>query len=696
MHPEIKFLSTYKSTSLLLFILISCFQFSCEKEVKENVIDDKTLLEAENDDSNWLSYGRTYKEQRHSSLNEINASTINDLGLAWSYEFDDKRGLEATPLVVDGILYTTSSWSILHAFNAATGQKIWTYNPQVPRGHARYACCDVVNRGPAFYKGKIYSGTLDGRLIAVDALSGDLVWEVQTTPKNQAYTITGAPRVVDGKILIGNGGAEYGVRGYIAAYSAEDGSQVWKTYTVPGNPDLPFESKALEMAAETWSGEYWKLGGGGTCWDAIVYDPELEMVYIGTGNGSPWYRRLRSPEGGDNLYLSSIIALRASDGELMWHYQTTPGDNWDYTATQPLMLADLQIDGAMRKVIMQAPKNGFFYVIDRTTGQFISAKAFGHVTWAEGIDEQGRPIESKAARELNDPTFVRPAPNGAHNWHPMAFNPTTNLVYFPVYDGAFLHIVDSTEANNPRDWNTGRGIRYRGEKLAEWASLPMSGKLVAWDPVAQKEVWKVEHNLPVSGGVLSSGELLFQGRADGKFRSYRADNGKVVWEYDAKTGVAAPPITYKVNDTQYIAVMAGWGGPEVLWNTGFGRGKVGQGRLLVFALGQDQTLAYKEEKLAQVIPDFEVKANEEELMEGSVLFTRHCARCHGVGAHSSGLTPDLRFSSTAVHQQIENIVLGGTKEVLGMPSFKEDLNLVQLKHIQAYILTQSKMAVAQH
>ncbi len=333
------------------------------------------LVEAGNDDASWLMYGRTYEEQRHSPLTQISEETLDRLRLAWFADMATIRGLEATPLIVDGTLFVTSSWSILHAFDAASGAPSWTYDPQVNRAHSRYVCCDVVNRGTAYYDGKVYFGTIDGRLVAVSAASGDLVWEVQTTPRGEAYAITGAPRIAGGRVLIGNGGAEFGVRGYVTAYDAQTGAQLWRTYTVPGDPAEGHESEWMAQAAETWSGDWWQAGGGGTAWDAIVYDPELDLVYIGVGNGSPWYQRMRSPGGGDNLYLSSILAVRAVDGTYVWHFQTTPGDNWDYTATQPLMLADLEIDGRMRRVIMQAPKNGFFYVVDRVTGEFISGPA---------------------------------------------------------------------------------------------------------------------------------------------------------------------------------------------------------------------------------------------------------------------------------------------------------------------------------
>ena len=333
----------------------------------------------------WPLHGRTYDESRHSPLDAINTETVGELGLAWYHDMDTRRGQEATPIVIDGVIYVTSAWSKVHAFDARTGDLLWQYDPEVPGEWAVRGCCDVVNRGVAYHDGKIFFGTFDGRLIALDATDGSPVWEIDTiTDRDKFYTITGAPRVVKGRVLIGNGGGEFGVRGYVSAYDAQTGELDWRFYTVPGNPDAPFENPILEMAAETWTDEWWKLGGGGTVWDSMAYDAELDLLYIGVGNGSPWNPKFRSPEGGDNLFLSSIVALRPDTGEYVWHFQTTPGDQWDFTATQQMILADMEIEGAPRKVLMQAPKNGFFYVIDRETGAFISAEPFVPVTWADG------------------------------------------------------------------------------------------------------------------------------------------------------------------------------------------------------------------------------------------------------------------------------------------------------------------------
>jgi len=398
-------------------------------------VDGLRLAAAKEDGRNWLTHGRTYSEQRYSPLDQVRADNVAKLAPAWSLELDTWRGQEATPLVIDGVMYTTTAWSKVVAINAATGEELWQYDPMVPREVAAKGCCDVVNRGLAAWKGRLFLGTLDGRLVAIDAATGKPVWSVQTTDRSLPYTITGAPRVVKGKVIIGNGGAEYGVRGYVTAYDAETGEQAWRFYTVPGNPADGFESDAMKKAAETWFGEWWKGGGGGTVWDAIVYDPELDLLYIGVGNGSPWNHRQRSEGKGDNLFLSSIVALRPDTGEYVWHYQTTPGETWDYTATQPIILADLTINGEPRKVLMQAPKNGFFYVLDRATGALISARNFVPITWASGVDmATGRPVEDPKARYAEAPALVVPAPMGAHNWHPMSFSPKTGLVYIPAQE----------------------------------------------------------------------------------------------------------------------------------------------------------------------------------------------------------------------------------------------------------------------
>jgi PQQ-dependent dehydrogenase (methanol/ethanol family) len=654
-------------------------------------VDDARLTAADADESNWLTYGRTYAEQRHSPLTQIDHESVDRLGLAWSAEMNTIRGLEATPLVVDGRIYVTSAWSIIHAFDAVTGAPLWTYDPQVNRAHARYVCCDVVNRGAAFYDGRVYAGTIDGRLVAVDADTGALAWEVQTTPLGEAYSVTGAARAIDGKILIGNSGAEFGVRGYVTAYDAETGEQIWRTYTVPGDPSDGQETEWLAAAEETWSGEWWQAGGGGTVWDAIVYDPELDLIYLGVGNGSPWYSRLRSPGGGDNLFLSSILAVRASDGEYVWHFQTTPGDNWDYTATQPLMLAELEIDGVERRVIMQAPKNGFFYVVDRETGEFISGEMFANVTWATGLTPEGRPIENQAARELDGGVHVAPGPAGSHSWHPMSYNPETGLVYFSVMEHSVVHSPDDEWEYDPRSGNLGADWAYDGPTAGE--EMPVAGRTVAWDPVAQREVWRAEHPTALSGGTLSTATgLVFQGRGDGLFRAYRATDGEVLWEFQNETGIVAGPVSYAVDGVQYIAVLAGMGGPEFLFNGPLAEGaRTGPGRLLAFRLDGDAVAPEPVPPLPPIaMPTYDLTLTAAELEEGERLYSDTCTYCHGQGVVSGGITPDLRRTTAEVHTQFADIVLGGARASLGMPAWDDVLDQEQVRLIQGYVLQRAR------
>ena len=671
----------------------------CETRTGTSAIGGERLLHANGDTANWLMYGRTYDEQRFSPLRKVHEDNVGHLGLVWSRELGTTRGLEATPLVVDGVLYTTGSWSVVYAMDARTGEVLWTYDPQVPRGRARTYCCDVVNRGVALYKGTVYAGTLDGRLVAIDARSGDRIWEVLTVDPSKPYSITGAPRIADGMVLIGNGGAEMGVRGYVSAYDATRGALVWRTYTIPGDPSLGFESEAMRIASATWKGRWWEGGGGGTAWDAIVYDPELRLVYVGTGNGSPWFRALRSPGGGDNLYLSSIIALRVESGEQVWHFQTTPGDNWDYTATQPLMLGELEITGRRRKVIMQAPKNGFFYILDRETGEFISANPFASITWATGIDSvTGRPVESPTAYAGMNPVLVSPDPSGAHSWHPMAFNPSLGLVYFPVRDGAsFLYRPNADWRPHTTRRNEGNDARYNGPLLRAWQAAPTgTGRLVAWDPIRQEARWRVDHPVLNSGGVLATaGNLVFQGRSDGLFVAYRATDGEKLWEFDAGTGIMAPPVTYLVGDVQYLTLMVGWGGDMGLVNPPTSRGaRPGFGRVLTFALGGTARLT---------LPPFRhhgspdtlgsASASEAAIAEGRVLYATFCFSCHGVDA-VAGALPDLRYSTAEVHRYFEAIVLGGARAPLGMPSFGDLLSTAQARAIQVYILDRARELTA--
>src|SRR6185295_11032210 len=646
---------------------------------KQTAVDRVRIVNADKEPGNWMTHGRTYDEQRFSPLKQINDGNVSQLGLAWYFDMDTDRGQESTPIVVDGVMYFTSAWSKVFAVNAETGSPLWSYDPKVPPEWGANACCDVVNRGVAIWQHRVFVGTLDGRLVALDAATGKPVWETLTVDRQYRYTITGAPRVVDGKVIIGNGGAEFGVRGYVSAYDAQTGKMLWRFYTVPGDPSKPFESPALERAAKTWTGEWWKSGGGGTVWDSIVYDPELDLIYLGVGNGSPWNRRIRSPGGGDNLYLSSIVAIKAKTGEYVWHYQETPGEMWDYTATQQIILADIAIDGRQRKVILHAPKNGFFYVLDRATGALISAKPYTFVTWATSIDmKTGRPVESVNARYPGaEGVPLAPGPLGAHNWQPMSFSPLSGFVYIPVQDMGFLYKSQGDYQSKALAFNT--GLDMVAAELPQDPNIKklildtVKGRLVAWDPVKQKQVWNVNRPGPWNGGVLSTaGNLVFEGTASGSFEAYRADTGEKVWSFAAQTGVMAGPVSYTVNGEQYVAVAAGWGGafPLVVGEISFKSGRVRNiSRMLVFKLGGKAALPALVEPATLALNPPAATADEATVKRGEGLFQRYCSPCHGDVAVGGGVVPDLRYSKTLANEKWFDVVLGGARKQNGMISF---------------------------
>lgn len=681
-----------------LLILAGCFAFQPNAEAQKKSaasakkpaknIDDAALKKADARTGDWITHGRDYAETRFSPLKQINDGNVKDLGLAWSFDTETNRGLEATPIIVDGVMYTTGSWSIVFAIDARTGKQLWKWDPKVPHSYGPKACCDVVNRGVAVYKGRVYVGTLDGRLAALDAATGAPVWQVVTVDQTKSYTITAAPRVVKGKVLIGNGGGEYGMRGYFSAYDAMTGKLAWRFYTVPGDPKevVPAAMKpAMEKAAKTWNGEWWKVGGGGTVWDSMAYDPDLDLLYVGVGNGSPWNQHVRSPGGGDNLYLSSILAVKPDTGALVWHYQTTPGDTWDFTATQHIVLADLAIGGQPRKVLMQAPKNGFFYVLDRATGELISAEPYVTVTWAKGIDKKtGRPIEADGVRYKDKPIGMQPGPLGGHNWQPMSFNPQTGLVYIPAQETMFGYGQEAGFKFRDRGWNTGVDFAIVKDMPA---AIP-TGHLLAWDPVAQKERWRAPYVVMWNGGTLSTaGNLVFQGTADGRFVAYSADNGAKLWQVSVGTGVIASPVTYEIDGTQYVSIMAGWGGAFALTGGNLGLPAT-PGRLLTFALNAKQQLPVL--AATQLTPPaaIELNASSEMLAKGGDLFARNCAVCHGIAAFGGGgVLPDLRYSSPATFNSFQKILLDGALINEGMPSFKHSMNAEDVQAIRAYVIS---------
>ena len=675
-------------------------------QAQSSIVDEPTIA---NPGSEWLNYGRGYKEQRFSPLDSINRDNIDDLDLAWSFKFDTARGMEATPLVHNGVIYISTGWSHVHALDARTGEQLWHYDAQVPKSHLIKTCCGAVNRGVALWQGdaesdlQVFFGTLDGRLVALDANTGTANWIVQTTPDNSNYSVTGAPRVVKGMVIIGNGGGELGVRGYITAYDSATGEQLWRFYTVPGDPAKPQEHPALDAALDTWGGDEWyKLGGGGgTVWDSLVYDPELDLLYIGTGNGSPWNRDLRSPGGGDNLYLSSIVALRPDTGDYVWHYQVTPKDNWDYTATQQLTLAEININGEQRKVIMQAPKNGFFYILDRVTGELLSAEKFAKVTWASHIDMQtGRPVETKYADyQSNGGSYIWPSPYGAHNWQPMSFSPRTGLMYIPAQNIPHYFSGQKTVKYQLNRWNTGVDLNESRDPLSWVAGMASTaalvyGELLAWDPVKQQSAWKVKHHKPANGGVLSTaGELVFQGIGEGVFAAYNADNGDALWQYQSDSAVLAGPMSYELDGEQYIAVAQGSGGTVMLTiGDNLKRNKVNKNKLLVFKLGDfGLTKTVADESLATILPlSEEVNATPEVIKKGEELYGHNCGTCHGISAKSNYVVPDLRYMSDQTHRDFVAIVLGGSRAHKGMAGFYETHSIEDVEAIHSYLKHQQQ------
>jgi quinohemoprotein ethanol dehydrogenase len=656
-------------------------------------VDDQRIKAAGKDNADWLTHGRTYDEQRFSPLAKIDQSNVKDLKLAWYFDLDTKRGQEATPLVVDGTMYVTSAWSKVFALDARTGKEKWRFDPQVAGDKAIDACCDVVNRGVAAWGRSVFVGTLDGRLIALDMVSGKPLWSVQTTDPKKRYTITGAPRVIKGKVIIGNGGAEMGVRGYVSAYDAITGKMIWRFYTVPGNPADGFENPLLERAAQTWHGEWWKYGGGGTVWDGMAYDPQLDILYLGVGNGSPWNHRIRSNAAGDNLFLSSILALKPDTGEYVWHYQSTPAESWDYTATQPLMLADLTIDGKPRQVIMQAPKNGFFYVLDRVTGEFISARNYVNVTWTSGLDPKtGRPAMIPEARYLREPAMVAPGPVGAHNWYPMSYSPLTGLVYFSALESASYYKHDDQFEFRDRTWNTGLSTTRdppNEKTVADAAKSSHGAFLIAWDPVKQQEAWRVAYQRSGNGGTLSTGgKLVFQGSVDGNLNAFAADTGARLWSYDAQNAIMGGPITFQLDGEQYIATLAGLGGVSMTGAlAGGGQQRSEYGRVVAFKIGGKAELPALLPTVSRVIPDLRRANATGDTEAGQRHYDRVCAACHGANVRSNTSVPDLRYSpAIADAATFKSIVIDGVRAQKGMVGFASVLTPADAEAVRAYLV----------
>ena len=647
---------------------------------------------------NWLAHGRGYAEQRYSPLAQIDNGNVGELGLAWTFDVGDREGMQTTPLVIDGTLYFTAGWSVVYALDAKTGREIWRFDPEVPREESHRYCCGFSNRGLAAYEDALFLGTLDGRLIALDAASGAVRWSQETVPEGGSYSIQGAPRIAKGLVVIGAGGAEFtGTRGYIAAYHADTGERAWRFWTVPGDPALGFENEQMEMAAKTWTGEWWKLGGGGTVWDSLAYDPELDLLYVGVGNGSPHNRRIRSPEGGDNLFLCSVIALRPETGEYVWHHQQVPSETWDYTSTQHMILAEIDWDGAPRKVLMQAPKAGFFYVYDRETGELLSAEKYArNVSWASHYDmETGRPIEVEGQDFAEGPATVSPMGLGAHNWHPMSYSPRTGLVYIPAMDASAPMQDEPVFRASSRVFSTGNesdGQIHNAQLTQTFLPVLMKGYLLAWDPREQRSVWEVDHSAMGNGGTLATaGDLVFQGLLDGGFVALDARDGTERFRFETQNGIMASPVSYAVDGEQFVAVAAARGGglPAVLGRQYRQTPPPTSGRLLVFRLGGEASLPVAAEPVAIPAPPSMPVVEDGTLVRGSRLYSELCARCHGTGVVSAGDIPDLRHMTPATHEVFGAIVVGGAYRMRGMPPFDEELNDSDLSALHAYVIEQA-------
>ena len=676
---------------------------------------DTAYLTSGGDGADWAMSGFNYNEQRFSPLKQINDGNVAKLGLAWSADMPDARGQESTPVVIDGVIYVTGPWSKLFAYDAVSGKKLWDYDPGVDKSKGVEACCDVVNRGVAAYRGKLFLGTIDGRLIAIDAPTGKPLWTVQTTDTAKPYTITGVPRVVKGMVIIGNGGAEFGVRGYVTAYDADTGAKRWRFYTVPNPslaPDNEVSDAVLSKAANsTWSanGKWKQSGGGGTVWDSIVYDPELDQLYLGVGNGSPWNHGERSEGQGDNLFLSSIVALKPDTGEYLWHYQETPGESWDFTATQPIVLANLKIGGQDRKVLMQAPKNGFFFVIDRTNGKLINANPFIKiVNWATGYDlKTGRPNENPDARfyKTGKPFLAVPSALAAHNWQPMAFSPATGLAYVPAQEQvglAYIQPAPGSDKVEPIGFNTGtdmaNGMYPRDPKAIAGITAGATGALVAYDPVTGKERWRVDYPTPWNGGTMATaGNLVFQGTALGEFRAYAADTGKQLWSYPVQSGIMAGAVTFSVKGEQYVAVLTGRGGALPLaigYAIGAAKTVPNLPRLLVFKLGGTA-------QLPSLVPPSTAAFNPpaptgtpDQIAGGKLLFGRYCQVCHGANAGGGGVLPDLQRSNALGNPATwKSIVIDGAlAKDGGMVSFAKVMSPEQAQSVRMYIIEEANWA----
>jgi quinohemoprotein ethanol dehydrogenase len=634
-------------------------------------------------DVEWTRNGGNPDEQRYSKLNQVTVDNVGKLGLAWFAEIAERGGYQSTPLVIDGIMYMTAPWSSLYAFDARSGKQLWKIDPQAPREIAATSiCCNISNRGAAYADGKIIWGTIDGRLMAVNAKTGKKVWEARVADPNLHYSITGAPRIGDGLVFIGVGGAEFYTRGFLVAYDVKTGKPVWKFYTVPGDPSKGPDGEAsdnvMPMAAKTWNGKWWEKGGGGSTWDGIVYDPKSDLVIFGTGNGLPWPANIRSPGGGDNLFTSSIVAVHAKTGKYKWHYQATPMDGFDFDNTAPLTLADIKVDGQSKHVVMQAPKNGVFYVIEAATGKVVSADPYvPKINWALGFDHANNwaPILNPEANYGKTGKGFWVLPSQAHVWYPQSFNPQTGLIYFSARRG-----VGSFYAQE--------GGRILGNQMVDIAQgHAPEGKrpevenpgayLLAWDPVARKVAWEQREGSGSAGTLTTAGNLVFQGIPGKKFAAFRADTGEKVWATDAQGNVVPGPVTYSIDGVQYFAVISSA-------STGFAAA-AGKNRLLVYKLNGDVQLPPAPPEAPQVLNPPRDFGDAAMHARGQDLYQRNCTGCHEGGRIFSGF-PDLNYTvALNAPDLFKSIVVDGALAENGMISFKNSLNVDDAEAIRSFL-----------
>jgi quinohemoprotein ethanol dehydrogenase len=689
-------LRRFLAVGLLLSASLSCLNSAAVAAGAARVTQQR-LVNAAREPGQWMAYGGTYSEQRFSPLKQIDSANIGRLGLAWSADYETNQNQHGSPIFVDGVLYVSTARNFVYAYDAKTGKQLWRYNPMISGPRLR-SNLGFVNRGIAAWNGKIIMGTLDARLVAIDAKTGKAVWDVDTVPASlglgdltDKYSITMAPRIAKGKVFIGGSGGEFGVRGWVAAFDVETGKEAWRFWTVPGDPSKGFESKALEMAAKTWDGEWWKIaGGGGTVWDGALYDPETDLLFVGTGNPTPWNARARTKSVGDNLFAASIVAVRPDTGEYVWHYQETPGDSWDYDATSPMLTADLVIDGKKTHALVHPSKNGFLYVLDAASGRLISADPFTEVNWATGVDlKTGRPIEVPGSRYENEPWNVSPGAPGGHTWHPNAYSPLTGLVYIPTWEnyGAMADLPPE-RAPAPGRFSIGVnfGVRVDPATLKPNAKRADLGWLRAWDPVKREVVWQTPQGPRATSGVLATaGNLVFMGNGPGKqIKAYDATTGKELWAFDAKTAVLAAPISFQVGGKQYIAASVGGTAQGGYFAPTYAR-------MLVFALDGKKTLPEPVPYEPPQLNPPPSTAAPEVIARGEQAYTANCAVCHGVGGVQQRTSfPNLTVSGLLYSQPgFDQVVLAGVRAEKGMGSFSKELRPEDSVAIREYLIARA-------